>query len=93
LYRSRPRVRAIATSWNIQPLSSGSLNEAKRGIASPRRSRAAEAAFRAGVVEHSADVVEHFAYVHAAIDELGARRLDVGHDEMESLAPSPARPR
>ena len=32
-----------------------------------------------------ADVVEQFAHVDTAIDELGARRLDVGHDEMESL--------
>src|SRR6266481_7176498 len=47
--------------------------------------RAAETAFPAGVVKHAAGVVEQFAHLYTAIDELGARRLDVGHDEIESL--------
>ena len=44
------------------------------------------------MMEHTADVVEQFANVDTAIDELGVRCLDVGHDEMESPVPSPARP-
>src|SRR5258708_7977984 len=57
----------------------------ERGVTAPRRIRAAEAAFRAGMVEYTADVVEHVAHLDTALDELGARRLDVGHDEMEPL--------
>ena len=36
--------------------------------------------------------VEDLTHIDAAADELGARRLDVGHDEDRGLEPSLARP-
>jgi hypothetical protein len=37
------------------------------------------------VVEHTAGIVEGFGHLDTAIDELGARCLDVGHDGIEAL--------
>jgi hypothetical protein len=37
------------------------------------------------VVEHPAHVVEHLPHVDAAADELGAGRLNVNNDEVQTL--------
>jgi hypothetical protein len=79
-------------SWITQPLPSGLLNEA-RAVAFVVRSRARHPFHGPGVVEHPAGVMEYLAHVGPAVDELGTGGVDVGHHQVQALAPSPARPR
>ena len=55
----------------------------ERGVTAPLRIRAAERRLS------RSRTVEYFAHVDTAIDELGARCLDVGHHEIESLCRAP----
>ena len=61
-----------------QVLPSGSLNVALRDVAAPLRIPAADSGLS------RSESVEDFAHLDTATDEVGARRVDVGHHPIES---------
>jgi hypothetical protein len=64
-----------------QPLPSGGTGARVATL----RIRARYPSIGSRVVEHPTDVVEHLPDVDPEADELGAGRLDVGHDELQTL--------